>query len=481
MLGIDAFNLALSVLESGVLESVMEELTSGYQAYALSDKPSVKGIVDQQLSRWQHRLKRSALQASEAPEIQSELALYQDVVTWDEAQFAREYSSVIAKLEALDSEFVGAAQRILAEHQRSPNPMLGHFFCHQWLASLTSHMEATQQASLEEQKQEMLKELQQRMATLTTMDKFTDAQRLGILARIWDMSSGKLTQGDHQYLQQQAHYLSKNPELLSLAEQIGRESQPHNEQAVPQTPKTPHCETVTVQSEQALDEMTGVTQSAELARMLPNQVMLLGEPDLELLFYKNLLDRRLLTYQMQGKTQQRVPVQSKATTPDETINPKGPFILCVDASGSMVGEMEQAAKAFSFALMQMALAEKRDCLVHIYSTDFIEYHLNADNGLREMLDFLSYQFHGGTDLTPVLNASLEAMESRAYQRADLVVISDFIAPKPKPEIVDKFAQLRSQEHQFHAVCLSKQATPAVINLFDQQWHFRANTLLSWRR
>lgn len=480
MLGIDAFNLALSVLESGVLDSVMEELTSGYQAYALSDKPSVKSVVNQQLNRWQYRLKRSALQASETPQLQSELALYQEVVLWDEEKFASESAAVMAKLDALDSDFVGPAQHILADHQSSPNPMLGHFFCHQWLASLTSKMEAAQQASLEEQKHEMLQELQQRMATLTTMDKFTDAQRLGILARIWDMSSGRLTQGDHDYLQQQANYLSKHPELLSLAEQIGRQSHPHSEEATPEE-SNPHFETATVRSEQALDEMTGVTQSAEVARMLPNQIMLLGEPDLELLFYKNLLDRRLLTYQMQGQSLQSVPVQSKVNSPEESINPKGPFILCVDASGSMVGEMEQAAKAFAFALMQMALAEQRDCLVHIYSTDFIEYHLNAEDGLREMLDFLSYQFHGGTDLSPVLNASLDAMQSRDYQRADLVVISDFIAPKPKPDIVEKFAQLRSQDHQFHAVCLSKQATPAVIHLFDHQWYFKAHNLLSWRR
>ncbi|STM18481.1 protein ViaA (VWA domain protein interacting with AAA ATPase) [Escherichia coli] len=38
--------------------------------------------------------------------------------------------------------------------------------------------------------------------------------------------------------------------------------------------------------------------------------------------------------------------------------PRGPFIVCVDTSGSMGGFNEQCAKAFCLALMRIALAEK---------------------------------------------------------------------------------------------------------------------------
>ncbi|MEA7609767.1 hypothetical protein ONJ23_27530, partial [Salmonella enterica subsp. enterica serovar Virginia] len=37
--------------------------------------------------------------------------------------------------------------------------------------------------------------------------------------------------------------------------------------------------------------------------------------------------------------------------------PRGPFIVCVDTSGSMGGFNEQCAKAFCLALMRVALAD----------------------------------------------------------------------------------------------------------------------------
>lgn len=66
----------------------------------------------------------------------------------------------------------------------------------------------------------------------------------------------------------------------------------------------------------------------------------------------------------------------------------------------MSGFPEQCAKAMAYALMQIALAEDRDCYVMLFSSEFITYELTRQDGLREASDFLSYSFHGGTDFEP---------------------------------------------------------------------------------
>ena len=103
----------------------------------------------------------------------------------------------------------------------------------------------------------------------------------------------------------------------------------------------------------------------------------------------------------------------------------------------MMGLPEQYAKAFAYGLMQIALAENRDCYIIIFSTQLITYEVTKENGLSEALSFLSYTFNGGTDIAPVLEKSIELMRHEKYINSDLIVISDFIAPPQSERMLDK--------------------------------------------
>ena len=78
-----------------------------------------------------------------------------------------------------------------------------------------------------------------------------------------------------------------------------------------------------------------------------------------------------MNYKMKGKSHSVKKVTSMEAMP-ANLEDVGPFIVCIDASGSMRGFPEQCAKAIAFALMQIALAEERDCYVIIFSTE--KYH-----------------------------------------------------------------------------------------------------------
>jgi uncharacterized protein with von Willebrand factor type A (vWA) domain len=204
--------------------------------------------------------------------------------------------------------------------------------------------------------------------------------------------------------------------------------------------------------------------------------MFLAYPELEVVFYKHLVDKRLMNYKVKGKARKLRKVRAHKPQNRKVDIEKGPFIICVDASGSMSGFPEQCAKAMAYALMQIALAEDRECYVILFSTEQITYELTKSDGLREASDFLSYQFHGGTDLEPVMIKSVELMNSSRYRNADMVVMSDFIAPKQPDVILELVSSLQAKKNRFHAISLSKYGNPELMAMFDHCWKYHPNLM-----
>ncbi|MCP3699353.1 MAG: ATPase RavA stimulator ViaA, partial [Aliivibrio sp.] len=81
-----------------------------------------------------------------------------------------------------------------------------------------------------------------------------------------------------------------------------------------------------------------------------------------------------------------------------------------------------------------------------------------------------------TDLEPVLEQSIELMHGDKYKNADLVVLSDFIAPTQSENIATMVEDLKQHQNRFHAVCLSKYGNPALMAMFDYTWSYHPSML-----
>lgn len=143
-----------------------------------------------------------------------------------------------------------------------------------------------------------------------------------------------------------------------------------------------------------------------------------------------MLEKRLLTYRLQGDAWQTRRILQTASSEQHDEQPRGPMIVCVDTSGSMGGFNEACAKGFCLALMRIALADNRRCFISLFSTGQVDYELTAYGGLEQAIRFLGQRFRGGTDLAACLTALSEKLADPAWQDADAVVISDFIAQRP---------------------------------------------------
>ncbi|OEF27564.1 ATPase RavA stimulator ViaA [Vibrio rumoiensis] len=474
MLGIDALDIAVLLADAEMVEAAFHDLMGRSQLMPLVEQnKNIKTLVRNQLDKWKNKVTSKVKQVAQSEDLQTELALYQEVIHWNEEQFLFEIDELVVKLEPL-SAFYPEAYRLVNEPNARINPMLPHFFCHQWYKSITESVKKVQQEALEKEKQQELDELYQRLEMLKQMDNLDAPQDTSSIAgRLWDMTSVNLSKTDWSVMKSQADFLKKHPKLQEIAETLGRMSKQDPDPNEPPQ-YTQGIEYEEESSQQATDDIVGIHESDDLNKLLPNELLFLAYPELEVVFYKHLIDKRLMNYQMQGKVRTSRKVKAMEPHPAKAEDDIGPFIICVDASGSMRGFPEQCVKAIAFALMQIALAEDRECFVVLFSTDYVTYQLTKQDGLREASDFLSYTFHGGTDLEPAISAAIQQMQTAKYQQADVVILSDFIAPKQSKELIKQVDELKQKKNRFHAISLSKYGNPELMNIFDHHWAYMPN-------
>ncbi|ODP98570.1 ATPase RavA stimulator ViaA [Salinivibrio sp. SS2] len=471
MLSAESLNMGLMLAESGLLDAAMTELMSHPQLLLLTERsPAIKRAVQKQLDKWRGHTKRKLMQQGLSPALKQEIQLYEQATEKSARAFESDIQTLLADLEPVSS-FHAQASSLAAQQAEHPDPMFQSYFCNKWHAHLKAEIHALQSENLEAQKEKLLDDLYRRIATYQTMDGVDQSGDISKVGRLWDMAASHLSQHDVTLLKRFVTFLEKNPDLQAIAEQLGRMANQVSARGPSQQP-TETLKTVPERQVDVPDDITGICQSDRVDRLLPNEAVLLSDPTLEVVFYKQLVDKQLLNYQLSGKAHRRQKVETNAPSQSKPEQIKGPFIIAVDASGSMSGFPEQCAKALAYVLMRIAATEHRDCYVMLFSTDHISYELTGEQGLQEAMSFLSYRFHGGTDMAPVIDKALDLMAGDRYQNADLVVVSDFIAPKQSDAMIEKVNALKAQQNRFHAVSLSKYGNPELMAMFDHCWRYQ---------
>jgi uncharacterized protein with von Willebrand factor type A (vWA) domain len=457
----------LSFNETDMLKDVVSSFIASPQiAGFLKTRPKFEQQINEQLQRWGRSLSSEVQHKPAPPELETEFLLYQEALPLPAELFRSHESRLICQL-ANHSPFHDEAIGLL-ENLKESNPHLRkQLFLRKWRDSLISRIMCLELEIAEQERERLLQELEQRLEIAGEVEETLNMENPG---KLWDLSAATLLQGDSRRLHHYATFLTRNPELQRIAAELGRaarqESEAHSQLTSVETTVMQH-----EQRDQIPDDLVGVHQSNQLNRLLPTETMLLANPELETIFYKHLAEHRLLNYHFMGQSRTPQTVQTERYTRGENQLPKGPFIVCIDTSGSMSGYPEETAKALCFALLQIALNEGRGCIVQLFSTDVVSYELTGPAGLQEALSFLGCSFKGGTDLTPCFAQVLNRMQEKEYANADAIVLSDFIAQRLPVEMLEQVRDLKEKGNRFNAVSLSRHGKPVLMKIFDAVWRF----------
>ena len=463
---LDMLNVMLAVSEEGMIEEMLLALLASPQLAVFFEKfPRLKNIIAADIPRWREAVRARLKEVNIPPDLDAEVQTYQQAQLLSTSQFIVQLPQILGKLHQLQSPFAAQAQK-LVDDNATFTPALHTLFLQRWRLSLVVQATSLNQQLLDEERDQLLSEVQERMTLSGQLDPVL-AENDTAAGRLWDMSAGELKRGDYQLIVRYGDFLNQQPELLQLAEQLGRSREAKSvpkKDAPMETFRSLDAEEHQVDGR--VGDVIGDRGNEDLKGMGKTVVMFPG--------------------QLHGDAWREKITERPVTRQDFDEQPRGPFIVCVDTSGSMGGFNEQCAKAFCLALMRIALADNRRCFIMLFSSEVVHYELTSESGLEQAIRFLSQRFRGGTDLASCFRAIIERLQNPQWVDADAVVISDFIAQRLPDEVIAQVGELqRKHQHRFHAVAMSVHGKPGIMRIFDHIWRFdtglRSRLLRRWRR
>ena len=226
--------------------------------------------------------------------------------------------------------------------------------------------------------------------------------------------------------------------------------------------------------------VNGLTTSGSFSKMLPSEAVLLKSsfPSLRWLFLAKKVESKLLSYELSGWAD--VPTLPLQTKRSERLpcQAGGPLVICLDTSWSMSGMREQLSKAVVLASVTAAHLQNRECRIVSFSSVNNAIDSGAitcdAQGVKRMLDFLSYSFGGGTDVTGALRFAIETLDMTS---SDLLLVTDGELPNP-PVSNTIMAQLETLRRQtgmeIHGLLVGKRDSPALDSMCTEVHDFLAD-------
>ena len=343
----------------------------------------------------------------------------------------------------------------------------------EWQKNLDKSQAQWELKQIELTRRKFLTELEKWLELIQQLDR--QLSPLGLDFGIWfDDSLGSLTLQSIKELTRWANYFSQDKEAQKIADLLGKMRQIEQSskvETITQTISVP----VPVTDVNSKEEIIGLKLGKDLEYVIPSELALMADPETAILFDLKYLESKLVCFELQGTAFQ--DEQQEITTEIEIKedNKLGPMILCVDTSGSMSGIPENIAKAMSLYLGNKAKAEQRKCFVINFSTGIETFEISATKGIADLVSFLSKSFHGGTDAAPALRYALSLCQSENYEKADILMISDFVMGSLSETLLSDIKKQREKGNQFHSLVIGNLFMENRLKThFDNEWVYNPN-------
>ena len=216
------------------------------------------------------------------------------------------------------------------------------------------------------------------------------------------------------------------------------------------------------------ENITSIKFGNDISIILKHQLAYRKIKGGDTLFKVNYIEKKLLEIDQNAKLLDEMIIHRKENRLKK--DSKGPFILCIDTSGSMHGEPEIIAKAMAMAIVKIANKENRKCYIINFSTGIVEFDAtNISKNFQQFYNFLTSSFSGGTDVEPALSTAVKKAKENDYKNGDIIVISDFIINSISSQLKIEIDNVRKKKIRIHALSIGKSQIKENIDFFDNNW------------
>jgi uncharacterized protein with von Willebrand factor type A (vWA) domain len=209
--------------------------------------------------------------------------------------------------------------------------------------------------------------------------------------------------------------------------------------------------------------------SKDVRHVLPVELLKLKVPILRVLFFSQMLEGELLTYQLRGLDWSDAPDNKK----------KGPVIALIDASGSMSGEPELLAKAFILMLAKRMEREGRDIKVILFAAADWKLEISLVDKKKvaqNLLDTICRHFEGYTDFNSALRTGLETVKGKQWHGADVLFFTDGESKVSDEELVHDWNEFkRRTKSRIYTLIVNSDKAGGLERVSDHLWTLPTGT------
>lgn len=258
----------------------------------------------------------------------------------------------------------------------------------------------------------------------------------------WGLMSGMWNTIDFERIRKIVRIQKEYPVIVKVANKMGRiaddEGKEHLHVSQGNVYKLEHS---------SRSDILGVTVGNDLNALLPTELAHCADDDLEDLFVYKYITRKLQTFRYKSEIMQ--PARRLEKKPATM---KGPMIVCLDTSGSMVGKPEKIAYSLLVKILEIADRQRRSCFLIAFSVSVNPIDVRKERA--RLLEFFSTTSCGDTDATRMLQTTFRLLQSsKEYMNADILWISDFKIPLSSSELTDKMQEYQKADTHFYGLQL----------------------------
>lgn len=211
-------------------------------------------------------------------------------------------------------------------------------------------------------------------------------------------------------------------------------------------------------------DITGITQGNDLNSLLPIEYCYLADSTLRTLFMERFAEKRLQMFDY--KSQQIAGGKDK----QQKVSGQGPYIICVDTSGSMQGEREILSKSAILAIAQLTEKTHRKCYIINFSDEAVALAIeDLERDMPMLVDFLNNRFEGGTDIAPALHEAGHIINGNDFRDSDLIIISDFEMPPMSEALSETVYKMKRRGTSFFGLLFGNKPEMEYLNLCERYW------------
>lgn len=211
-------------------------------------------------------------------------------------------------------------------------------------------------------------------------------------------------------------------------------------------------------------DITGVTLGNDLNSLLPIEYCYLADDALRAVFMERYAEKRLQLFDYKSK--ETDPVQEDK----HKVSGQGPYIICVDTSGSMQGSREILSKSAILAIAQLTEKTHRKCYVINFSDEAVSLLIeDLGRDMPKLAEFLNKRFDGGTDIEPALREATYIIQGNDFRDSDIVLISDFEMPPLSRDLQEQVKLMKRRKTSFFGLVFGNKPEMEYLNLCERYW------------